>query len=198
MRGHKLLFAGSCLALATSQVAFGQAQTEDHAYDALGRLVITDTSGNNDGQARSYCYDKAGNRTDLRASTDSSAASCASTSPTPLPSPTPTPTPTPPPPPGNTPPAADNDFVSGDCMETATVNLTANDFDAEDEPVKPVLLSIVKTSGRGSASKVSASSVSVSFALSGGSGVFTYTIEDSGGATDTGTLYVTTNECPLE
>lgn len=83
-------------------------------------------------------------------------------------------------------------------METATVNLTANDFDAEDEPVKPVLLSIVKTSGRGSASKVSASSVSVSFALSGGSGVFTYTIEDSGGATDTGTLYVTTNECPLE
>ncbi len=195
MRGEGLLLAGSLLALALSQDASAQSQTEDHTYDALGRLVITDTSGANDGDARSYCYDDAGNRTKLRASQDSSAESCAAPTPDQLPPEPPQPPPPPPPPSGNTPPAASNDSVSGDCMDTATVNLTVNDFDADDDPTRPVLVSIVKTSGSGGASKVSASSVSVSFALNGGGGVFSYVIEDSDGATDTGTLHVTTNQC---
>jgi hypothetical protein len=59
-RGAHFLLAGSTLAWA---VAASASETTTYAYDALGRLTATSSSGTvNNGSATSVTYDPAGNR----------------------------------------------------------------------------------------------------------------------------------------
>lgn len=192
LTGLAVLAGGSLLALPAALSA--QSRTETHTYDALGRLVVTRTNGGPaQADTRSLCYDEEGNRQKLAMVNDGTVAACA---PPPVQTPPPvtgTPTPTPPPS-GNTPPVAVNDAVSGKCFHTATINLTANDSDAQDSPAKPVLVSVDGGSGGfAGAYQVSNSSVSVDFGPAGDWTQFTYTVRDSAGATATGTLTVTTS-----
>lgn len=176
--------------LATAAVS---QEVETHTYDELGRLISTQTSGPNssfnDDEARSYCYDALGNRTDLKASTDNSVLACPAPSPAATPPVTPSPTPTPPAPPTNSPPYAVDDAVWGNCGASTSISVTANDSDAEDSPIKPQLVSITKLSGFATASVVSGN-VSLNYGGYSGFSVFSYTIEDSDGATGAGTLEV--------
>lgn len=87
-RGDRfVMYFCSCTALITSFVAHAT-ETITYSYDALGRLVASQSSGDvNNNQARSLCYDSAGNRTQFRSSSTGSLTGCV---------PTPTPTPAPP------------------------------------------------------------------------------------------------------
>ncbi len=80
--------------LSPTILAFAQQSTETYSYDALGRLVKVGVSGGqNAGETHSICYDKAGNRTEYRSTSDGSASTCAGgAAPTPTPTPAPTPT----------------------------------------------------------------------------------------------------------
>ena len=204
MRRFAILLAATAAGVIFIPKASSQTQTEYHEYDELGRIEATRTTGLNAGDARSYCYDRLGNRKALRASNDNSSANCAAPTPMPTPAPEPTPTPTPPPTSSNNPPTANADNLPLDCFDSLTVNLTANDFDAEDYPAKPSLVSITRTAGPASASKISGSSSSVIVSAGGvnGTASFSYTITDSAGATDTGALTVYITGCdgtfPLE
>lgn len=52
-------------------------ETLSYTYDALGRLIITKSTGStNNNEARSICYDKAGNRITYNANTSGAAAAC--------------------------------------------------------------------------------------------------------------------------
>ena len=65
-------------------------ETVTYTYDALGRLKVASTSGTvNDGQAFSWCYDDAGNRTKARTNASGQVADCSSVPPPPPPSPAP-------------------------------------------------------------------------------------------------------------
>jgi hypothetical protein len=178
-------FAGVALAMVLAAPASSQTQT--FTYDALGRLITAATSGGqNNGDRRSYCFDAAGNRLHVKASSDGSQASCVdpgNTSGGPPPPP-------PPPPPPNTPPTTQDDLASGRCNTTKVVNLVANDTDAESNyPLS--LISITRTSGNSAtAYKSSSDSVTVKFAPTDGDAFFTYVVQDSLGATATGTLQV--------
>lgn len=58
------------------QIVGGQS-TVVYTYDALGRLIKTDTTGGaNGGEADSFCYDAAGNRTTYKSNAEGSLASC--------------------------------------------------------------------------------------------------------------------------
>ena len=186
------------LILALPASLSAQSQTETHSYDELGRLIVTTTSGGlNNGDTRSYCFDEEGNRQELKFTSNGTTANCVAPTPqTPPPpnsgssAPTPTPTPT------NTPPVAVNNSVSGLCWNVTTVNLTANDSDAEDAPAKPVLVSISNgAGGQASATIASSSSVYVDFGPLWDITTFTYTVQDSDGAQDSATLSVATSSC---
>ncbi len=168
-----------------SSAAYAQTSTEDYTYDALGRLItVVTTGGSNNAETQSICYDDAGNRTDYVANTSAGATTCGGAPPPPPP----------PPPPSNNPPTTVQDFASGACSTTLTVNLTANDSDPESNyPL--VLTGITKNAGAASASVVSSSSVSVTFGPIFDASNFTYTVEDSLGASSTGTLNLLTNSC---
>jgi YD repeat-containing protein len=185
------LGACSVLVLAATGAVVAQSSTKTYEYDALGRLVEARTSGGaNNNEAHEICYDAAGNRIRFRATNDGSSITCPTGS-TPTPSPTPTPTPTGG---GNSPPTTVNDSVSGPCLWSLTVNLTANDSDPEgNTPL--VLQSITKNIGQSSAMVVSNSSVQVDFGPSPGLTSFTYTVADSLGATSTGILYAEAMNC---
>ena len=182
------------MTLSTQAVA-QSTQVEDHRYDSLGRLIVTEVSGLNDGDTRSYCYDQLGNRLTLRASVDGSEPACAAgSSPTP-PADPPPPPPPPPPSSSNVPPVADDDFISGQCDTSTPFNLTADDFDAEDDPIKPALISLtLKFAGPASAviTNASTSSVSIEFGAEVGATTYDYTVADSAGATDTAQLTIST------
>lgn len=195
MKIQNFLSACSLIAFAFATQAVAQStQTEDHEYDSLGRLIVTDVSGLNNGDTRGYCYDELGNRLKLRASIDGSEPTCSSPNP-PTPPPPPSPPPPPPAPPsGNVPPVADADNISGECGTSIILNITADDFDAEDDPTKPTLVSLAPwLSGPASATIVSASSVSVTFGSAEGFTHYQYIVEDSQGASDQATLAITTS-----
>jgi len=87
-----LFVSASILALGLSSVAHAT-ETVTYTYDALGRLVVGSSTGTvNNGQARSYCYDAAGNRTQIRIDAAGNTAPCATSTGSPTPSPTPAPT----------------------------------------------------------------------------------------------------------
>ena len=65
-------------------------ETVTYTYDALGRLKVVSSTGTvNDGQAYSYCYDAAGNRTLAKTNAAGVTADCQSVTPTPSPTPAP-------------------------------------------------------------------------------------------------------------
>lgn len=69
--------ASVCIPAFQPSAAVAQQSTENYSYDALGRLIkVEEAGGQNDGEMRSICYDSAGNRTELRASSDGSVANC--------------------------------------------------------------------------------------------------------------------------
>lgn len=173
-----------------------QSSTETYTYDALGRLIVSDTSGGqNDDEVHSICYDKAGNRVEYTSKSDGSTSSCVDDGSGSGGGGTPPPPPPPPPPPTNNPPSTTNDLASGQCLTTATVNLTVNDTDPEGN--YPLALTAISSgsSGQAFATIVSGSSVSVDFGAQTGVTTFTYTVADSLGATSTGQLEVWTSSC---
>lgn len=181
------------LAGAISSSAWAQSSSEEYSYDALGRLVVSETTGGaNNGETHSLCYDSAGNRTQYSATSDASVAACVDQGSGPVgPGEDPAPDP---PPPSNLPPVTQNDSVSGQCFLTMTVNLTANDSDPEGNT--PLQLTAVSAgTGQGGATIVSASSVSVDFGGSGDISTVSYTVADSLGATATGNLTIRTTSC---
>ena len=181
--------AGTLLLTLLPQQAFAQV-VDTYEYDELGRLRVVDSDGtdNANDTTRSWCYDEQGNRVRYEAKGLGVKVPCADP-------PVQTPPATggaptePPPSSANTPPVAHTDSVSGPQFLSMTVNLTANDNDAEDAPAKPVLVSITRKSGNSSATKVSASSVRVDFGPECQISEFDYQIIDSGGMTDTGSFY---------
>ncbi len=197
MRSSLLLTGSSLAALCFATFAYAQSSTEFYTYDSLGRLVkVVTEGGNNDTETQSICYDEADNRTQYLANKSDGAVECAhGTGGTPTPTPTPTPPPPPPPPPGNNPPDTTADFVSGTCFSTGFTNLLANDSDPEGH-TPLVLTNIVKNSGGSNVTILSGGLVEVIFATSPGNfSHFTYTVEDSLGASSTGELNVQTSTC---
>lgn len=191
-----LLLAGSSLAtLCFATFAYAQSSTETYEYDSLGRLVkVVTEGGQNDAETQSICYDEADNRTQYLANTSDGVVECSQGSGG-TPTPSPTPTPPPPPPPGNNPPDTTDDFVSGTCSSTGFTNLIANDSDPENN-TPLVLTNIVKNSGGSDVAIISGGLVEVFFASSAGDfSHFTYTVEDSLGASSTGELNVATSTC---
>lgn len=64
LRLAALIIGAGVVALGCSASLAAQTQIKKHTYDALGRLIVTETSGGSaDGETGSICYDKAGNRT---------------------------------------------------------------------------------------------------------------------------------------
>lgn len=180
--------------------ADAQTSTESYTYDTLGRLVVANTTGgSNNAEAHSICYDQSGNRTQYDSKSDGTSAICtdlgaamsaasrtAATAGTVsdllpiLPS---------------RPLTAQTDFASGVCLNKLTVNLTANDFDQDNQ--YPLTLSAISKSGGGSATAalVSPSSVSVTFGASGDTTDFVYTVANSVGVTTTGEFKASTPLC---
>ena len=184
----------SAVGLVLPAAVSAQSSTESYSYDVLGRLVEAETlGGQNNNENQSLCYDKAGNRTNFRAASDGSSSSCTAIG-TPVPTPAPTPPPAPPPPPPGGTIATQNDYVSGICYFTLTVNVTANDTDSGGHyPL--VLESVSRLSGGASATIVSASSLSIDFGLSAGTTYFEYTVRNSQNAVATGTVAAATVSC---
>ncbi len=166
--------SGIGLALAVSLVARGAAnETKTYTYDALGRLVKAQSSGTvNNQDTSSICYDPAGNRTQYKSDGAGGVVSCGSGS-------------------SNSPPVTQPDSVQVGCNVTTTVNVTSNDSDP-DGNVPLTLTHVVTNSGFAIATVASASSVQVTGSFEHETAIATYTIEDSLGATATGTLTIKT------
>ena len=193
MRKFRYWTAVSLGAVAIATIAgpaISQSATETYTYDALGRLVRIDRSGGqNDGKITGTCFDPAGNRTRYDLSSSAPAA-C----PTPTPVPTPTSTPTPTPTPTNSPPTTVANTVGVLCGATATADLVANDSDPEGNvPLSLVSLSVPDGDGAAGASIISSTSVSITGDFEHSTTIYTYTVQDSLGATSTGTLTINTN-----
>ncbi len=180
MSKRKTLLLSSCGAavLLTSAIA-SAAETVSFGYDALGRLTGSTISGGpNNTINTAICFDAAGNR--IRYTVGASVTSCGS-------GPTPTPTPTP----SNTPPVAVNDSTSGPCNSAITYNVVANDYD----PDGHTPLSLVSASGNTNVDAQVVSSTSIQFigSVPGNTSTVSYVVQDSLGATATGSVtYQTT------
>lgn len=153
-------------------------ETQKYAYDALGRLIAVQYSGSiNNGQAHSLCYDPAGNRVQYKSSSLGSLASCGGSTPTPSPTPTPT----------NNPPTTKSDYLNLPEWSPGSVDVVINDSDPDgDYPLK--ITAISDTSGYAYVANSTTIGWNGSIA---GTYYVTYTIQDSRGATATGTLTVT-------
>lgn len=170
--------AGSAIIALAGTSTYARAQeTTSYSYDALGRLVSSTASGGpNNGVVMGTCFDAAGNRAQYAVGGVG----------TPCSNPTPTPTPTP----TNQPPVAVNDSVTMPCQSFATVNVTQNDSDP-DNNVPLVVQSAWTSSGDASASVVGSSALDISTA-SKVTSIIMYVVADALGATATGSVTVTT------
>jgi hypothetical protein len=186
--GARFLLATSACAIASMAQA---GETTTYTYDALGRLIASTSSGTvNNGLTTAIGYDPAGNRA-------SYGVTGAGTGGGGTPPPSPPPSPPPPPPPSNNPPVANADAASVARCASVVKNVLSNDTDPEGN--YPLSLTRVSYSGtRGTASMSNATSVQFdSNGVTGAASVI-YTVQDSLGATSTGTLTVTvtsTNQC---
>lgn len=194
----KIAFLSAVAALPAQAEA--QTSTETYTYDALGRLVVANTSGgSNNAEAHSICYDQSGNRTQYDSKSDGTSAICtdlgsATSAASRAAATAGTVSDLPPILPAR-PLTAQKDFASGVCLNKLTVNLTANDFDQDNQ--YPLTLRAISKSGGGSATAalVSPSSVSVTFGASGDMTDFVYTVANSVGVTTTGEFKVSTPLC---
>ena len=185
MRTGGFLLAISFIALAMAPAGLQAGETVVYKYDALGRLVKTTSTGTaNDGVETDIGYDPAGNRTDYDVSNSSGTANPDDTGATsggiaggg-----------------GNIPPVAVDDLKVIARCATSHTGLTGNDTDADGN----VPLSIVSGSLSGpswvtpSATHPN-SHVSIVAPNVTATTLFTatYTVQDTLGATDTGTLTI--------
>jgi YD repeat-containing protein len=182
--GARLLLATSSFALATVAQA---GVTTTYAYDALGRLVAVATSGDvNNGLGTAVSYDPAGNRTSYW--TGTGPAPPPPPPPSPPPPAPPPPAPPPPPPPANQPPVTQSDTLNVSVCSTGTINVIANDTDPEGN--YPLTVTAVSTATKGGASVISSTTIEYDAGLHAGAESLTYTVQDSLGASSTGTLNV--------
>lgn len=182
MRRSIWLASTSLVVVSFACVSYAQSSTETYSYDALGRLIkVVTAGGQNNAETQSYCYDDAGNRTDVVSNTSNGSTTCSGGSAPPPPPP--------PPPPSNGAPNAVADFASGACGSTINVNLTANDTDPDGDPL--TLVSITKTSGQGGATVLNSSTARVTLGTQAfETASYTYTVRDPSNATDTAPLTV--------
>lgn len=167
-----------------------------YRYDDLGRLVETRVSGGVDnGVTVATGFDPAGNRVSHAVSGVGGVAPPPPPPPPPAPPPPlpPPPPPPSPPPPANRPPVTVADTLSVAKCGSGEVNVVANDSDPDgNAPLSVVSAGNVNTAkGTGYAS--SATSVRYDADQSGatGSDTINYVVQDSLGATATGTVTVT-------
>jgi hypothetical protein len=169
-------FWALCLGLTLCSPALA-GETAQYSYDALGRLVSSAYSGGPRASNQTgLCYDAAGNRTQY--SYSGSAVSCAASPPPP------------PPPPSVSPPVANPDSASVAKCATVTKNVVANDTDPGG--LTPLtLVSAQVVSGGGDVVVASSTSVQFYAPASPGSASVSYVVQNTGGATATGTLSIT-------
>jgi len=173
-------------------LAFGLAaasaanETIEHNYDALGRLIISQSEGTvNDEETRSLCYDAAGNRTKFVSDDAAAVASCA-------PSFAPMPSPSPISASSNTAPTASADSISiSKTASPTSIDVLANDSDTDgDLPL--ALTGATLISGGASIELISSSEILVTPAASNGTSIANYQVTDARGAVSTGTLTILT------
>ncbi|TCD04338.1 hypothetical protein EYB45_08865 [Erythrobacteraceae bacterium CFH 75059] len=196
MRMH-LFAAAACASIVVPTGAASQ-QVIIYGYDALGRLTSSQGQGGQvQNDTRSWCYDQNGNRLHVRAEISGTPVICQVPPNVAPPSPPPpSPPPPPPAPPGNTPPVTQLDQFAGECNASATINVTANDYDAEDAPNLPTLVSISSNGDGGATAHVVSSSAVVAYlGPAGDLTSFTYVVQDTASATATGTLIVHSMSC---
>lgn len=160
-------------AAAGAFVFCGEARSEElvYTYDALGRLVSTYKNGGpNSGQTIATAYDPAGNR------------SCYAVGGTGCPPPPP------PPPSGNQPPTTTSDSLTIAVCSIGSKDVLANDTDPEGN--YPLSLVSVTGADLGVATVVSSTTIQYESFTATGVDAVTYTVQDSLGATSTGTLNV--------
>lgn len=197
MKKGRFLTGASMLGLLAvgSAVALAQSETKTLQYDPLGRLTSAEVSGGlGNGDTRKLCYDSMGNRVSFRVRNDGSLPSCSAPTPTPTPTPTPAPTPTPTPTPSNSPPVTQDDTIGGQCSQVRLVNVTTNDSDPEGHYPLTVI-SVVQTSGLGAVLSFSGGIVEVVMGDPYDTSTYIYTVQDSLGASSTGTLTTSTGSC---
>ena len=181
------LVSASLTAVSIASMSNAQSSTETYSYDALGRLVKVVTSGGqNNLDTQSYCYDDAGNRTEVVANTSNGTTICTGGSPPP--------SPPPPPPSGNSPPVAVDDSATGACSTNISIQVTNNDSDP-DGNVPLSATNVVRTSGQATVNSWSGGSVSISLPAQISLSTFTYTVTDTLGATDTAVLTAAVSAC---
>ena len=162
MRGFARFFAALWLC-AHAPHALAQDVTT-YKYDALGRLAASTVAGGpNDGVTTAVCLDPASNRTQLIVATGTVVCS------------------------SNHAPVAMNDTVYVEVCSYTVINVTANDTDADGDPI-----TLISVSGNGMGSPSVYSATSIDYWAYGLPGVDTvsYVIQDSHGATASGTLSV--------
>lgn len=194
MSQSKRLIAGlSFIVYVIDPVAAPANETQTFKYDELGRLVDVSYSGTiNNGQRHSICYDATDNRTRYRSDPSGAGASCPSTvivPPPPPPAPPPPAPPPPPPPPPNNPPVANTDAVTVKVCLGTSKNVIANDTDPDGD--YPLSVTAVGTSTWADVYIIDQSTIGVAAYGAPGSGVVTYTITDSRGASASGYLNIT-------
>lgn len=186
MRRGVGLLCGTCLvASIASPAPLWADETVVYAYDFLGRLIQVNISGGpNSGVATQTCFDRAGNRSSYSTGSTSPGV-CPSPAPTPTPVPTQTPTPTP----TAQPPVTTADSLTVGVCDSASVNVISNDSD----PGGHYPLTVVAVTGgqKGQPSVDSSSSVSYSANGTTGSDQITYTVQNTAGASATGTIAIT-------
>jgi YD repeat-containing protein len=148
-------------------------ETVTYSYDAQGRLVQSVISGTvNNGQTSSTTFDAANNRTNYSVSLSGATP------------------PPPPPPPSNQPPVTVADSLSVPKCAIRSKDVIFNDSDPEGNVPLSLVSAVNSNASLGSAYVASASNVQYEAYASAGSDTVTYTVQDSLGATSTGTLTV--------
>jgi hypothetical protein len=87
-----------------------------------------------------------------------------------------------------------NDSIGGDCWSLQLVNVTANDTDPEGHYPLTVT-SVVQTSGLGYVLSFSGGIIEVALGGQFDTSTYTYTVQDSLGASSTGTLTTFSGSC---
>lgn len=153
------------------------AETVNHQYDALGRLISSSKSGGPaSGAQTTTAYDPAGNRSNQTVTGAGGGGG--------------TPPPPPPPPPANNPPVANAD--NGGTMQKCslkTVAVTGNDTDPNGD--YPLTVVSASASGDMNASVANSTSVLIESGQTAGAKSISYTISDSRGATASGYISIT-------